>query len=98
MSDKIPTLNNNQSCIINNKSSSEDGEHWISLFKRGNKIIYYDSFGRDLDDIFNKDFKAPWISSDKHAEQSTPALNCGQHCLAWLVMMYKYGRLASFYI
>lgn len=84
--DKIPTLQDNQACIINLDTSDKNGTHWIALYKK--KYIYlYDSFGRRniLPELHYKE------ALDYDAEQYKKQLDCGQRCLAFLIICKYYG-------
>lgn len=63
--------------IANFDETGETGSHWIAIVKTNNKYIFYDSFGR-----------ADW---DDDAEQDTAETNCGQRCLAWLLVAHNHG-------
>ena len=44
--DNIPTIKNNDfSIIINLSKQNEKGSHFVAIFNKQNKIIYFDSFG-----------------------------------------------------
>ena len=43
--DNAPILKNNQSTIINLQDSNLPGSHWVSYYKRNDKIFYFDSYG-----------------------------------------------------
>ena len=46
MTDEVKDLpDNNFSAILNFKLSSENGSHWVSLFKYGEMLYYFDSYG-----------------------------------------------------
>ena len=35
----------NESAIVNLDDASGPGTHWVAYRKRGNKVLYFDSFG-----------------------------------------------------
>ena len=44
--DNIPTIkNNNFSIIINLSKQNKKGSHFVAIFNKKNKMIYFDSFG-----------------------------------------------------
>ncbi len=46
MRDTLPTkVWNIETGIVNLDSSSGKGSHWVSYYKKGNTVQYYDSFG-----------------------------------------------------
>ena len=95
-SDMIPKLRNNECCIINLDSSKQPGSHWTAIYKfSDNKVLLYDSFGRNL----NKLLKVKGKNVDRtDREQESKALgdaieqnDCGQRSLAWLLLCAKHG-------
>ena len=93
-SDKLPTLKSTHSCILNLDNSSEPGSHWIAVYRSGNRLCCYDSFGRKTKQILpdvkiRKGLRV--VDSDLDAEQAIHETNCGQRCLAWLCMTYEHG-------
>lgn len=84
--DKIPKLKQNQSCIFNLDKHTEPGSHWCALYKSPTNYLVYDSFSRKVlkgKKYLNSDL------SDK--EQKVSEDNCGQRCIAWLMILYKHG-------
>ena len=84
--DQIPNLNNQQCTILNLDKLGSPGSHWIGVFKSNDLYHIYDSFGRStrqiipsLDDLSVQD-------ADYDAEQDINQNNCGQRCLAWLIL------------
>ena len=82
--DTIPTMINNQSCIVNLDKSTESGSHWISLYKYKNKIYMYDSFNRKISD-FRK------VDIDKNMYQKNRQTDCGQRSIAFLTLVQIIG-------
>ena len=85
-SDRIPCKHGYY--IINLDRSDEPGSHWCGLI-RGKTNYVYDSFGRvDILPI-----KAVYTERDEeqlHAED-----NCGQRCVAWLILAKHWGVKAA---
>ena len=82
--DTIPTMINNQSCIVNLDKSTESGSHWISLYKYKNKIYMYDSFDRKISN-FRK------VEIDSNMFQNSTETDCGQRSIAFLVLVEIIG-------
>jgi hypothetical protein len=100
-SDKIPKLNGiKRYCILNLDKSDEPGSHWVALAKlQDGETIFYDSFGRCHTKIIpnlNLSGNGRIINSEKDREQTTVEENCGQRCLAFLMIVDRYDRLARF--
>lgn len=98
---KIPYLKDNESLILN---TTDHGEHWTVVHHTGGKYYFYDSFGRKFKDLF--DSKLPLIDTDlsdreqqtKFYEDDTEEENCGQRCLAWILLVHLYGIEAGIHI
>ena len=93
-SNQLPTLKSTHSCILNLDNSDQPGSHWVAIYRSGNRLCCYDSFGRKAKHILpyvkiRKGLKI--IDSDLDAEQSIEQENCGQRCLAFLCMAYEHG-------
>jgi hypothetical protein len=97
--DKIPKkMKNMQSCIINLDDSTQPGSHWIALYRTGSRgTIVYDSFGRKASKILFKKAKElkKYINTESDAEQKKIEENCGQRCIAWLLLCEIYGENAA---
>ena len=74
-------LRSGESCILNLDKRNQPGSHWIAIVK-DTEFITYDSFGRKLTNSRH---------TEDDAEQHIIEENCGQRCLAWLCVYYKYG-------
>ena len=80
MSDQDIPLN--KYCIVNTDLSGGPGEHWVAV--AGN--YQYDSFGRR-----NILHRRVLTDTDNDAEQQRSETNCGQRCLAWLLVFDYMG-------
>lgn len=99
-SDKIPKLKNGQSCIVNLDNSNQPGSHWTAVYKSKGKTIFYDSFGRGHKTILKplKNTHKTIKNTEDDAEQNIVETNCGQRCIAFLLICYKYGINQACYI
>lgn len=101
-SDKIPKLND-LSCyaILNLDKTGEPGSHWVAIAKSGAATVLYDSFARDDKKIIpNLHFSGNGriIDGNKEADQKPHEMNCGARCLAWLLVLDKYGMKMARYV
>jgi len=86
--DRIPftRFRNNNSLIFNLDNHNDPGSHWCAMYKDKGNLYVYDSFGRIV---------LPSVSSiiytDPDKEQRNNETNCGQRCIAWLIIVHKYG-------
>ena len=62
------------------------GSHWVAVVKDKKHYIIYDSFGRDI-----KLKQKINIMTEDDAEQDINEQNCGQRCVAWLVVVAVKG-------
>lgn len=97
-SDRIPKLNDlSPYAILNLDTSEEPGSHWVAIAKHPNKdkTLLYDSFARKGSKIIKSleySGNGRIIDSDlKDKEQKIEETNCGGRCLAYLVVVEKYG-------
>jgi hypothetical protein len=97
--DKYKNIKNKQSAIINTDL------HWVSIYKDGDTLIIYDSFGRPYKELFgqgtgilNKHF--PKIMDTEHdvEQKDLSSETCGQRCLAWISCVYTVGIKPSMLI
>lgn len=75
----------NEAAFVNLDKSSGDGTHWVCYRKRGNLVLYYDSFG-DLppSDELVKYLKGCTIKFNYERQQNFQEFNCGHLCLRFL--------------
>ena len=97
-SDKIPKLNDlSLYAILNLDTSKQPGSHWVAIAKNPHKdeTLIYDSFARKGSKIIKSlaySGNGRIINSDlKDSEQDIMETNCGARCLAYLVVVEKYG-------
>lgn len=79
--------------IINLDKTGEPGSHWVAtaLYKKDN-LLMYDSFGRKTPDIIPEVAeKYNYVDTDYDPEQDEKEYNCGQRCIAWLLVFDNYG-------
>ena len=75
----------NESAIINLDNSSGPETHWVAYKKKGNDVIYFDSFGDlqpPLDLILY--LRVPSIKYNYERFQDFGSYNCGHLCLKFL--------------
>ena len=89
--DMFRGLDNNEYAILNVDTSSQPGSHWIAIAKKNDKYYAYDSFGRPFDILMKIKGYGKIKTDTKDAEQKISEKNCGQRCLAWLLIFKYYG-------
>ena len=87
MRDELPSSgpNYNESAIINLDDSTGSGTHWVAYKKRGNRVLYFDSFSdlrppRELISYLGVD----QIMYNYKRYQDFNTYNCGHLCLEFL--------------
>lgn len=87
-------------CILNIDNSSEPGSHWLGIGydipknASEGKILVYDSFGRNTEDIIPslvQKFGDKLDIVDQDAEQKIDEDDCGARCLAFLFVLDRTG-------
>jgi hypothetical protein len=93
--DKVVLKNGYQ--ILNVDKSTQNGSHWIGLYKTNNNIYIYDSFGRPTPQLLKlltkkiKGYHLKYKDSDLDAEQRGDSEVCGQLSLSWLMCVRDLG-------
>ena len=87
MKDKLPSSGprSKESAVVNLDDDSGPGTHWVAYEKRGNEVIYFDSFGNlqppiELIDYLNVDYVK--YNPEKYQDYNT--YTCGHLCLRFL--------------
>ena len=107
-SDQRPALSKNKPyAILNTKSTSSGGEHWVGLARMPfakardasasstGKIMHYDSFGRSHRQLFPDRWEDEAIDTELDVEQDERTTECGQRSLAWLLLFDQFGSSAA---
>lgn len=83
-------LHKNFSIIVNLSRDDEMGTHWISIFRNGKILLYYDSLGlpltnRDIN-MFLRSINEQYDFNLFH-NQCYDSYNCGFYCIFFCVML-----------
>ena len=82
--------------VINLDENENIGTHWISLFAKANKVIYFDSFGIEhISKEINK-FVNNNIESNIFRLQSYDSIMCGYFCIKFINYMLKGKTLLDY--
>ena len=86
MSDELPLDGPrfNESGVVNLSSSKTSGTHWVAYKKRGNRVIYYDSFGDLQPNAAIKKYFAGYDIEYNPNRYQWKSYNCGHLCLQFL--------------
>lgn len=79
-------IRSNESGIVNLDDVDGPGTHWVAYAKRGNRVVYFDSFGNLRPPIeiarYFEDVAA--ITYNREVHQTYDQSICGQLCLKFL--------------
>lgn len=95
-SDKIPNLNFHKNyCILNLDKSSQPGSHWIACVLDSNNDIYvFDTYDRSIKKILPSIYKVKHhriLKGSRSVLEKDTGEDCGERCVAWLLLVEKYG-------
>ena len=83
--------------IINLDEYENTGTHWVSLFVKANKIIYFDSFGIEhIPKEINKFINNNNIESNIFRIQAYDSIMCGYFCIEFINYMLKGKTLLDY--
>lgn len=70
--------------IINLQDINKIGSHWVSLIKRNNQYLYFDSFGV-IPDVYILKYKGKHkVGYSNYIIQDMQSVECGIFCIAFL--------------
>lgn len=77
--------------IANLDDHDEPGSHWVALAVKPKVVYYFDSFARPVEKTLKlKDPKRIIVQeTDPDIVQPQKAEDCGQRCLAWLMLFHE---------
>ena len=90
-SNNIPYLKINQTCIVNNQRSNENGEHWLALINTPKGTYCYDSFNSKVNLLSPYFQNKNWLSANNDRDEPYNEATCGQRCYSWIISFLKYG-------
>ena len=91
--------------VINLDEYENTGTHWVSLFVKTNKPIYFDSFGiehipKEINKFINNDMTKPsslkLIKSNIFRIQAYDSIMCGYFCIEFINYMLKGKKLLDY--
>lgn len=100
VTDSTVKKNSKLYCILNLDNSSQPGSHWIAIGydipkdAAEGKILVYDSFGRNTEDIIPslvQKFGNKLEIVDQDSEQDVNMDDCGPRCLSFLYVLDRIG-------
>ena len=91
--------------VINLDEYENTGAHWVSLFVKANKVIYFDSFGiehipEEINKFINNNMTKPSslksIKSNIFKIQAYDSIMCGYFCIEFINYMLKGKKLLDY--
>ena len=91
--------------VIDLDEYENTGTHWVSLFVKANKVIYFDSFGiehipKEINKFINSDTTKPSslkrIKSNIFRIQAYDSIMCGYFCIEFITYMLKSKTLLDY--
>ena len=93
----LPNKIKKRAYVINLDEYENTGTHWVSLFAKANKVIYFDSFGVEhIPKEINKFINNNNIESNIFRMQAYDSIMCGYFCIEFINYMLK-GKTLSDY-
>ena len=76
--------------IANLDTKNQPGSHWVALAVKPKVVYYFDSFARPVEKTLKlKESKRVIVQeSNPDSVQPMKAEDCGQRCLAWLMLFH----------
>ena len=83
--------------VINLDEYENTGTHWVSLFVKANKVIYFDSFGiENTPKEINKFIGTKKIKASTFRIQAYDSIMCGYFCIEFINYMLKGKKLLDY--
>ena len=83
--------------VINLDEYENTGTHWVSLFVKANKVIYFDSFGIEhIPEKINKFIGNKKIKASIFRIQAYDSIMCGYFCIEFINYMLKGKTLLDY--
>ena len=83
--------------VVNLDEYENTGTHWVSLFVKANKVIYFDSFGIEhIPEEINKFIGNKKIKASTFRIQAYDSIMCGYFCIEFINYMLKGKTLLDY--
>ena len=107
--DNFPFIHRNKFVIVNNQPSCFFGEHWLLIADSNGQLLFYDSFKRDLHEVFPSIFKRlqklykkntsiKFVEMRPLFKQLATSKLCALYCLYVAHCIYLPTRTFPFYL
>ena len=93
----LPNKVKKGACVINLDEYENTGTHWVSIFVKANKVIYFDNFGIEhIPKEIHKFINNNNIESDIFRIQAYDSIMCGYFCIEFINYMLKSKTLLDY--
>ena len=93
----LPNKVKKRACVINLDEYENTGTHWVSIFVKANKVIYFDNFGIEhIPKEIHKFINNNNIESDIFRIQAYDSIMCGYFCIEFITYMLKSKTLLDY--
>ena len=83
--------------VINLEEYKDTGTHWVALFCKENKIVYFDSFGVEhIPEEIKKIIGNRNIKANIYRVQATNSVMCGYFCIGFIDFMLAAKTLIDY--
>jgi hypothetical protein len=95
------TRKENFSIVFNLSKHDEEGTHFVAIYTNKTELIYFDSFGKPMENVLLKNFVKKHIKKKKYSFNNTKIQHdqssfCGIFCLSFLTSMENKQTLKKF--
>ena len=93
----LPKTSKKGAYVINLDEYENTGPHWVALFVKANKVIYFDSFGIEhIPEEINKFIGNKKIKASIFGIQAYDSIMCGYFCIEFINYMLKGKKLLDY--
>ena len=86
--DDLPKQIKDGTCVINLDEHADTGRHWVALFCKTNKIVYFDSFAVEhIPEKIKKFIGNKNIKANIYRVQANDSVLCGYICIGFIDFM-----------
>ena len=95
--DNLPKTIKKSAYVINLDEYTDAGTHWIALYVKDNKVIYFDSFGIEyIPEEIKKFIKNKDVIANIFRLQAYDSIMCGYFCIKFIDFMLDGKTLTDF--
>ena len=92
----LPFDKNNWCAMLNQDSVKGEGTHWVGLYKKNDKVVYFDPFGQPPPTRLKELAHPSSFHFVEHAQQSFFDANCGERVVEFFEECFLRDNLKEF--